>query len=128
MHLKLDKNVVDKEYKVQVIQLFVKRCMDQLKGETEDAADKRGIVQLLSTFLDRYEGIRPLKPEMASLAARLPNIKPLLVQVTNAMDPDNRIPGQVQMTFFQTFGFLRKQIAEHFGLEINQFGLYIKNK
>ena len=93
MHLKLDKNVVDKEYKVQVIQLFVKRCMDQLKGETEDAADKRGIVQLLSTFLDRYEGIRPLKPEMASLAARLPNIKPLLVQVTNAMDPDNRIPG-----------------------------------
>ena len=44
MHLKLDKNVVDKEYKTQVIQLFVKRCMDQLKGETEDAADKRGIV------------------------------------------------------------------------------------
>ena len=71
-----------------------------MKGEAEDPADKRGIVQLLSTFLDRYEGIRPLKPEMASLAARLPNIKPVLVQVTNAMDPENKIQGSVQMTFF----------------------------
>ena len=44
MHLKLDKSVVDKEYKMQVIQLFVKRCMDQLKGETEESGDKRGIV------------------------------------------------------------------------------------
>ena len=85
-------------------------------------------MQLLSTFLDRYEGIRPLLPEMASLAARLPNIRPVMVQVTNAMDPDNRNTLPVPMTFFQTFGFLRKQIAEVFGLEINQFMLYIKNK
>jgi hypothetical protein len=28
LHLKLDKNVVDKDYKMQVIQRFVKRCMD----------------------------------------------------------------------------------------------------
>ena len=85
-------------------------------------------MQLLSTFLDRYEGIRPLKPEMAALAARLPNVRPVAVHVTNAMDPDNRIQGSVQMTLFQTFGFLRKQIAEAFGLEINEFTLSVKSK
>ena len=63
---------------------------------------------MLSTFLDRFEGIRPILPEMAALAARLPNIKPVPVQVTNAMDPENRTGGTVQMTFFQTFGFMRK--------------------
>jgi hypothetical protein len=57
-------------------------------------------VQLLSTFLDRYEGIRPLKPELAALAARLPNVRPVVVHVTNAMDPDHKVQGSVQMTFF----------------------------
>ena len=37
--------------------------MEQLKPELE-GNDKRGIIQLLSTFLDRFEGIRPLKPEL----------------------------------------------------------------
>ena len=57
-------------------------------------------MQLLSTFLDRYEGIRPLKPELAALAARLPNVRPVVVHVTNAMDPDHKVQGSVQMTFF----------------------------
>jgi hypothetical protein len=43
------------------------------------------------------------------------------------MDPDNKFLGTVQTSFFHTFGYLRKQVAECFGLEINQFVLYIKN-
>ena len=104
--------------------------MNMLRSGAGEIEDKRGVIQLLSLFLDRYEGIRPLLPEQAALAARLPNIKPVLVQVTNAMDPDvNRSqPGSVSMTYFQTFGYLRKLVAREFGLEINAFNLYVKNK
>jgi hypothetical protein len=35
----------------------------------------KGAIQLISLFLDRYEGKRPIMPE-ASIASRLNNIKP----------------------------------------------------
>ena len=50
--------------------------------------DKKAVTQLLSLFLDRYEGIRVLKPEQ--VFARLTNIKPLEIEVICAMDPENR--------------------------------------
>jgi hypothetical protein len=33
LHLKLDRDSVDMEYRSKVIQYFVNRCMEQLKGE-----------------------------------------------------------------------------------------------
>ena len=52
----------------------------------------------------------------------------ITVQVINAMDPENKVPGSVQTTFFHTFGYLRKQIADAFGLDLNQFILSVKQR
>ena len=57
-----------------MIESFVKRCMTMLI--TESNSDKKAVTQLLSLFLDSFEGIRPLKQELMSYA-RLTNIKPV---------------------------------------------------
>ena len=63
LHLKLDRETLDMGYRMKVIQYFINQCMEQLKPE-QGGSDKRGIIQLISTFLDRFEGIKPLKPEL----------------------------------------------------------------
>ena len=59
------------------------------KSLSESINDKKAVTQLLSLFLDRYEGIRTLKQELSSYA-RLTNIKPLEIDVINSMDSENK--------------------------------------
>ena len=47
---------------------FVNNCMNNSNNE--------GVISLLSTFMDRYEGKKDLKPEM-SLVSRVQGIKPI---------------------------------------------------
>ena len=104
LHFKFDNQVATKDYKKQVVESFVRRCMDILGREAQPPGDggmvatndnsgssldseKKTVTQLLSLFLDRYEGIRVLKQVQY---ARLNNFKPLEMDVVVSMDPENR--------------------------------------
>ena len=50
-----------------------------------DSENKKGVVYLLGIFLDRYEGIRPLKA-LHSMAARCSNIRDCQCVVYNRLD------------------------------------------
>lgn len=78
LHLKFDHNNVTLEHKAVVINRFIEQCMLELEATesfSESQNGGKGAIQLISLFLDRYEGKRPIMPE-ASIASRLNNIKP----------------------------------------------------
>ena len=62
-------------------------------------SDKIAVTQLLSLFLDRYEGIRELKQEMTQMA-KLTNFKPLDVNVLNGMNAENTTVTRVSISYF----------------------------
>ena len=72
-------------------------------------SEKKAVTQLLALFLDRYEGIRLLKPEQSY--ARLAGIKPLEIDVVTLMDPEQRYVYHLNISFFQTLGHWRAKIA-----------------
>jgi hypothetical protein len=81
------------------------------------------ILQLLSKFLDRFEGKKTLKPEMKH--SQYANLQPLTPTVI--LRPE-MIKKTVQISLFQTVGHLRVKIAETFGgLPLNSFVLFLKN-
>jgi len=144
LHLRFDNTTASKEQKEAVIVSFVQNCMVLLTrgsdaeasqlietgaaaaaGHTVSDEDKKSVTQLLSLFLDRYEGIKVLKPELVSLA-RMSSIKPFEVDIINNMDPENRTIQRILISYFQTIGHLREKIAREFGLQINDFNLMIK--
>ena len=92
MHLRWDDDKTTKEMKQKIIDTFIKHCMEIIKGYTVDKStatgtsvistteagaaatavqpastgtdvEKKAVISLLSLFLDRYEGIKELKPE-----------------------------------------------------------------
>lgn len=105
LHLKFDYATVTQEHKVQVLTCFVERCMHELEADSTLAC-KKSAVQLISLFLDRYEGIRPILPE-AAVAQRLSNVKPQTITVINCMDMENKTTKQIQTSYFQTLGYVR---------------------
>ena len=55
--------------------------MAELSNESEEAIDrKKGVIQIISLFLDRFEGIKTIKPENP-MAARFPTIRPMTIDV-----------------------------------------------
>jgi hypothetical protein len=46
---------------------------------------KDGMVSLLSTFLDRYEGIKEVRVEN-DIQRRIPGLKPIMIKVQSQMD------------------------------------------
>jgi len=98
--------------------------MSDQASKTPDK-DKKSVTELLALFLDRYEGIRVLKPELTQYA-RLTNIKPHEIDVISAMDPENRISYRMHISYFQTLGHLRVKIARELGYQINEFKLFFK--
>jgi hypothetical protein len=51
------------EDRKQIVVEFVQRCMEELGSENNGQDRKQGVVYLISLFLDRFEGIRELRPE-----------------------------------------------------------------
>jgi hypothetical protein len=92
LHLKFDHANVTQEHKAQVLSKFIDRCMQELENETSNG--KKAAVQLISLFLDRYEGIRPILPENA-IAQRLNNVKPQTITIINCLDMDNKTQKQI---------------------------------
>jgi hypothetical protein len=59
--------------------------MAELSDNSEKAVDrKKGVIQIISLYLDRFEGIRQIKPENP-IAARFPAIRPLNIDVHRKM-------------------------------------------
>ena len=66
LHLRLESNEesgVTMEDRKQIVVEFVQRCMEELGSENNGQDRKQGVVYLISLFLDRFEGIRELRPE-----------------------------------------------------------------
>ena len=45
---------------------FIAKCMTYLKNNSDNSTSVLNIVQILSEFLDRFEGKKPIKPEYKS--------------------------------------------------------------
>lgn len=86
--------------------------MSRLDSENDHLVSNT--LQLLSKFLDRYEGKKTLKPEMKQ--SQYSNFQPLTVTVFLKQDQSKK---QVSISYYQTLGHLRVKIAEAFGLHIN---------
>lgn len=70
LHLKFDHQNDTLGHKVSVISRFIEECMQELESEDNSEnpqSGKKGAIQLISLFLDRYEGKKPILPE-ASIA------------------------------------------------------------
>ena len=61
---------------------FIEKSMACLQ-----ASKQKGIVQLLSTFLDRFEGKKDFSVELAQ--QKVTSLKPNMVTVTNFLDTNN---------------------------------------
>jgi len=61
LHLKFDDRSVPIEQKIEILTSFVETCMKEL--ENNDIEKSKGVIKLMSTFLDCYEGKKSLKPE-----------------------------------------------------------------
>lgn len=94
--------------------------MAQLNSENTSLVSNT--LQLLSKFLDRYEGKKTLKPEMKQM--HYSNFQPM--QLTVIQRPE-MLKKPIQISYFQTVGHLRVKIADAFGYQINQFHMVIKN-
>lgn len=66
---------------------------------------REGIVSLLSSFLDKYEGIKEVKIE-TDLQRRLPGLKPIIIKVHSYMNADPVVK-TVGLTYYQSLGVLR---------------------
>jgi hypothetical protein len=87
---------------------------------------KKGVVDILSLYIDRFEGIRPLDPEHP-LAVKFPNVKSMNIDARSLMPGHNSQKGHIiQVTLWQTVGLLRKKVAEAYNLQINEFKLLLK--
>jgi len=82
LHLKFDTRVPNEEQK-QIWVNFIEKCMSNL--ESENTCLVCNTITLLGRFLDRYEGKRPLKPEL-KVSQQFSNIQPLNITVFNKSD------------------------------------------
>ena len=78
LHLKLDSDetffTMEERHNTTVE--FVERCMEELNSKMENVDSKKSVINLICLFLDRFEGIRPIKAENP-LAAKFPQLKPI---------------------------------------------------
>ena len=63
LHLRLSGDY-DSTAKKEIMEAFIQRCMSFLKTNSDQSNSVLNIIQILSEFLDRYEGKRPIKPEV----------------------------------------------------------------
>ncbi|CDW78729.1 UNKNOWN [Stylonychia lemnae] len=119
LHLKFDQSLsIPEQHKVWLG--FINKCVKNL-----DSADDNLVantIQLLSRFIDKYEGKRPLKPDV--IQPQYQNFTPCTVTVQNRVDSTRK---QVQIGYFQTMGHLRQKIADAFDLQINEFTMSLRN-
>ena len=107
LHLKFDADKITLEHQSQIWADFIKSCMQQL-----DSPDDRLVsntLQLLSKFLDRYEGKKTFKTETKVTYGGFNQMQMLVI-----LRPD-MIKKNINFNYQQTIGQIRLKIAETFG-------------
>ena len=59
---------------------------------------------------------------------RFAHLRPQKMVVINAMDPDHMFKTEAQITFLQTLGHMREDIANREGLEVNEFSIFFRDQ
>ena len=90
---------------------MVDQCMRSL--------EKEGTIQLLSTYFDRYEGIKEVKFD-TDLQRKYPGLRPMKIKVYSLFG-EKPVAKQVDLTHYQSLGYLREAISKEFGLQQNEF-------
>lgn len=109
------------ESKRELIYQFVDICMKSI----QNAEESDGVVPLLSQFLDRYEGVREPKIDF-ELQSRHKAFRS--IQVTNMMDPLAPVQKIFNLYYYQSLGFLRKEIAKEYSLAPAEFHIVLKSQ
>ena len=92
LHLKFDQ-VVSYEDQVKIWTNFTENCMNNLESEKDNVISNT--IQLLSRFLDRYEGKKVLKTDI--MKSGYSNIQPLQITVLNKNDSLRKA---IQVSYF----------------------------
>lgn len=107
LHLKFDAEKITVEHQSKIWGDFIQSCMQQL-----DSADDRLVsntLQLLSKFLDRYEGKKTFKAETKVAYGGFNQMQMLVI-----LRPD-MIKKNINFNYQQSIGQIRLKIAEAFG-------------
>lgn len=84
------------------------------------------IIQVLSKFLNKYEGKKPIKPELRALAMQFSSIQPIQVAVLLAREGAPPQEARTHVSQFETLGAVRERCASLFGLDLNEFEMRVK--
>lgn len=107
IHLKFDTDKITLEHQSQIWADFIQSCMQQL-----DSPDDRVVsntLQLLSKFLDRYEGKKTFKTEAKVTYGGFNQMQMLVI-----LRPE-MVKKNINFNYQQTIGQIRLKIAEAFG-------------
>jgi hypothetical protein len=110
---------IDRSFKSMV------ELSETIKSEGAEAK-LLGIIQVLSKFLNKYEGKKPIKPELKALAMQFSTIQPVPVTVLLAREGAPPQEARMHASQFETMGAVRERCAALFGLDLNEFEMRLR--
>jgi hypothetical protein len=108
LHLKFDPAKISQEEQLSIWSSFIEYCMQALDSENDTLVSNT--LQLLSKFLDRYEGKKALKQELKHSQYNNYNNNSVMAILKPELTKK-----QINISVFQTVGHLRVKVAEAFG-------------
>lgn len=111
---------------------YLDRSMSSLASASSDLSQEGstgkslGLVQGLIEFLDRYEGKKPIKPELKQMAMQYSHLHPWAITVTRRKD-GAQVESRINVSSFECLGAVRERCAKVFGLELNEFHMQMKS-
>lgn len=109
------------------MQAYLDRAMSLLAEYQEGAERKaRSIIQAVIDLLHRYEGKKPVRPELKLMAHQYGGYQPWPVQILFRGDALSQ-EARLQVSQFESLGSVRQKCAALFGLEQNEFHMQLKS-
>jgi hypothetical protein len=120
------------QQKNEIMQNYLDRSMGLLAAASSDLAQEGSaskslsLIQGLIEFLDRYEGKKPVKPELKQMAMQYSHLHPWPLTVTSRRE-GGQVESRINVSSFETLGAVRERCAKVFGLELNEFHMSMKS-
>lgn len=91
IHLRLSEQRYDAAMRQQIMQAYLDRAMSLL-GEYQEGTERkaRSIIQAVIDLLDRFEGKKPIRPELKLMAQQYGNFQPWPIQILLRGETQNR--------------------------------------
>ena len=127
IHLRLSEQRYDAAMRQQIMQAYLDRAMSLL-GEYQEGTERkaRSIIQAVIDLLDRFEGKKPIRPELKLMAQQYGNFQPWPIQILFRGETQNR-EARLQISQFESLGSVRQKCAALFGMEQNEFHMQMKS-